>query len=62
MANRNVEVIKGTIKVGKSHFRAGEVFSIDEKEAERLVDLKVAKYPGTVSKPEKEDQSTAPAS
>jgi hypothetical protein len=59
MANRNVEVIKGTIKVGKSHFRAGEVFSIDEKEAERLVDLKVAKYPGTVSKPEKDEQTVS---
>ena len=59
MPNRNVEVIKGTIKVGKSHFRAGEVFSIDEKEAERLVELKVAKYPGTVSKPEKDEQTVS---
>ena len=59
MPNRNVEVIKGTIKVGKSHFKVGEVFSIDEKEAERLVDLKVAKYPGTVSKPEKDEQTVS---
>lgn len=55
MANRNVEVIKGTIKAGKSHFKVGDVFSIDEKEAERLVELKVAKYPGIVSRPEKEE-------
>jgi hypothetical protein len=55
MANRNVEVIKGTVKAGKSYFKAGDSFSIDEKEAERLVGLKVAKYPGIVSKPEKEE-------
>ena len=58
MANRNVEVTKGTIKVGKSHFKVGEVFSIDDKEAERLVRLKVAKYPGIVSRPEKDEPSS----
>jgi hypothetical protein len=59
MPNRNVEVIRGTIKAGKSHFKPGEVFSIDEEEAERLVNLKVAKYPGTASKPEKDDQAAS---
>lgn len=56
MANRNIEVIKGTIKAGKSEFVPGDVFSIDEKEAERLVKLKVAKYPGVAAKQEDPDK------